>query len=134
MSRYVLDADLLIDFSKGWQPTTSRLLALVDAGDVVAVCDITVAEFYAGQAPGTDPQLDAFISLLPYWPTSMPAALQAGDIRRQHKRRGTTISTTDAIIAAIALEHGATVLTGNRDHFPLPELSIRSLREAEPPA
>lgn len=128
MSRYVLDADLLIDFSKGWQPTTARLLALVDAREVVAICDITVAEFYAGHAPGADPQLDAFIQLLPYWPTSLAAAIRAGDIRCQHKRRGTTISTTDAIITAIALAHGATVLTGNRDHFPLPELSVRSLR------
>ena len=131
MSRYLLDADMLIDFSKGWQPTTARLLGLVDAGDVLAVCDITLAEFYAGEAPGTKPKIDEFIRQLAFWTASPDAAILAGDTRRQYKLQGKSISTTDAIIAAIALEHGATVLTGNMAHFPQPGLSVRSLREEQ---
>lgn len=46
-----------------------------------------------------------------------PAALLAGKIDADLRRRGTTIDLNDAIIAAIALEAGLPVVTGNAAHF-----------------
>ena len=51
MTRCLLDTTALIDFSKGRQPASSRILRMFEAGDEVGVCAIVVAEFYAGLVP-----------------------------------------------------------------------------------
>ena len=128
MSRYLIDTSVLIDFSKNRQPTVARILAMLDAGDELAVCDITVAEFYAGQPAGSPGDMGDFIAQLPYWPTTFEAAVRAGEERHHHSRQGRTLATTDALIAAVALARGAGVLTENPKDFPMPELALVSLR------
>lgn len=51
MIRYLVDTTTVIDFSKGVEPVSSRLLALIDAGDDVGVCAVVVAEFSSGLTP-----------------------------------------------------------------------------------
>ena len=52
MTRYLLDTDALISYSKGRQPAVSRITQLIDQGDELGVCAVNVAEFFAGLAPG----------------------------------------------------------------------------------
>ena len=40
MTRYLLDTDALIDFSKRREPASSRILSWVDEGETVGVCAI----------------------------------------------------------------------------------------------
>ncbi|MGI8549543.1 MAG: hypothetical protein ACR2PL_01930 [Dehalococcoidia bacterium] len=51
MNRYLVDTTSLIDFSKSAEPQTSRLLALIEAGEEVGTCAVPVAEFYTGLSP-----------------------------------------------------------------------------------
>jgi predicted nucleic acid-binding protein len=51
MTRYLLDTDALIEFSKRREPASSRILSWIDEGETVGVCAITVAEFAAGLSP-----------------------------------------------------------------------------------
>jgi predicted nucleic acid-binding protein len=46
-------------------------------------------------------------------------------------RAGQTLTTTDALIAAVALQEHAILLTSNIKHYPIPGLVVRSLREAQ---
>jgi predicted nucleic acid-binding protein len=128
MTRYLLDTDALIDFSKGVEPATSSVLSWMDGSDVVAVCPITVAEFYAGLTSGDALYWERFIALLPYWHISLAAAKRAGQYRYMFARTGYSITTTDALLAAVALEHSATLVTGNVKDFPMKEISLYSLR------
>jgi predicted nucleic acid-binding protein len=57
VTRYLLDTDAPIDFSKGSEPATSRILSWIDATDIVAVCAISVAEFFAGLPLSIRPRL-----------------------------------------------------------------------------
>lgn len=128
MTAYLLDTDALIDYSKGAEPATSSILSWINANDVVSVCPITVAEFYAGLTPELSSRWKPFIASLPYWPISRDAAMQAGQYRFSLAQVGFRIATTDALLAAIAISRGATLVTGNVKDFRMRDLSIFPLR------
>jgi predicted nucleic acid-binding protein len=128
MTRYLLDTDALIDFSKGIEPVTSSILAWIDGDDTVAVCAITVAEFFAGPTSEQASRWDGFVTALPYWQISRGAAMRAGRYRYTFARTGASVTTTDAFLAAVARENAATLVTGTVKHFPMEGLSLLSLR------
>lgn len=126
--RYLLDTDALIDFSKGVQPTTALILSWIDGNDTVAICPITVAEFYAGLTSDLAFTWKAFLASLPYWRISREAAMRAGQDRYSLARAGTTVAITDALLAAVAREHEATLVTGNVRDFPTKGINVLALR------
>jgi predicted nucleic acid-binding protein len=128
MTRYILDTDTLIDFSKGWEPTRSKLLQLIQGGDVLGVCAITIAEFYAGIPPENRLLWDEFFASLTYWGITREAAAAAGVDRYELARKGLSITTADSLIAAVAKEQHAIVLTSNTKDFPIEGLTVQSLR------
>jgi predicted nucleic acid-binding protein len=128
MTGYLLDTDALIDFSKGAEPATSLILSWIDGSDDVAICPITVAEFYAGLTPEQASRWTPFINALTYWDISREAAMQAGQYRQALARAGRHITVTDALLAAVAQEQQSTLVTGNRKDFPIDGLSLLSVR------
>lgn len=128
MTRYLLDTDALIDFSKDAEPATSSILSWIDGGDIVATCPITVAEFYAGLSPAQASDWTEFVVSLAYWGISMDVAMRAGQHRYTLARAGRRVTAPDALIAAIALAQDATLVTGNMKDFPMEGLSLHSLR------
>jgi len=129
VSRSLLDTTALIDFSKGREPARTRILDLIAGGDELAICAVNLAEFYAGIRVGDAPAMDAFFAVLSYWEISRAAARQAGAWRHDLARQGVALSTSDALIAAVALEHDAVLLTDNAKDYPLPGLRLASLRD-----
>lgn len=128
MTRYLLDTDALIDFSKGLQPVTATILSWIDGNDIVAVCPITVAEFYTGLSPEEAARWEPFMNSLPYLAISREAAGRAGQDRYALARSGRRITTSDALLAAVAREQGATLVTSNLKDFPMDDLSLLSIR------
>jgi predicted nucleic acid-binding protein len=51
----------------------------------------------------------------------------AGRYRSEFRRRGITLPATDALIAAVAFERQATVITANVRHFPMDDIRIEPL-------
>ena len=66
MSRYLLDTDVLIEFSKHREPAYSFVLGAARSGDYLGVCAINVAEFYAGLPPNIHSKWDRFVGSLEY--------------------------------------------------------------------
>lgn len=127
MTAYVLDTDAVIDYFKGFPSTLDLIRGLTQQGDDLCTCDVVVAEVHSGLAPSDRQRGDAFLSALRFLPTSPRAARQAGRWRYDYARRGRQLPTTDCLVAAIAYDHGFTVITGNRADFPMPELNVRLL-------
>jgi predicted nucleic acid-binding protein len=127
MACFLVDTDVLIDAGQGREPTRSRLLGLIAAGEELGICAVQLTEFYAGQAFGRHPAWDAFLDGLTLWPISRGAALRAGMYRRNFRLLGVTVLTPDALNAAVAWETGATILTGNVRDYPMPDVRARSL-------
>ena len=59
-----------------------------------------------------------------YYETTPAIAKEAGRYRYEFARIGTTLSATDSLIAAVAIAHGATLITNNLRHFPMPEIRL----------
>ena len=62
-------------------------------------------------------------------PLDQATADRSAELMRVWQARGITLSGPDAVIAASALQVGATLITTNPRHFPMPELSVLAADE-----
>ncbi|MBI4704654.1 MAG: type II toxin-antitoxin system VapC family toxin [Deltaproteobacteria bacterium] len=129
----VADTDALVDFLRGREPGATAVAAARHEAElattVVSVTELTqgVRNERHGRA------VRALLDELRVLRLGRAAAEAAGAIRRGLWERGRDIGLADAVIAAICLEHGAPLLTGNARHFePVPDLLVRPLRAASP--
>ena len=127
--RYLLDTDTLIDCILDRGDIRERVTAMIEAGDEVALCPITLAELYSGLTEKRRTKWQAWLLALPYWQISVTAAMRAGDDRKSMSEVGRTLSLTDSLIGAVAREHDATVLTSNIKDYPMKDVQVLSLRE-----
>jgi tRNA(fMet)-specific endonuclease VapC len=124
--RFRLDTTVLIEASRHREPALSWLREALRTPDEVGVCAVIVAEFCAGLRPDERPRWGSFIDELTYWATTHEVARHTGIYRYEYARRGQTILTADALIAATAAAAGGTLVTDNAKHFPM--LEIKTMR------
>ncbi|HEY3081931.1 MAG TPA: type II toxin-antitoxin system VapC family toxin [Chloroflexota bacterium] len=126
MSLQLLDSDVVIDFLKGVERAVRLLRSLRAAQHDLATMPVIVAEVFVGTPPEGRGYVrllfDSFVRL----PLSDQAAQRAGELGYDHARRGIQLTTPDLLIAATALEHGATLVTRNIRDYPIAGLSILS--------
>jgi predicted nucleic acid-binding protein len=127
--KYLLHTDTLIDCILGINETRQRVYALIEQGDEVALCPITVAELYSGMTEKRRTNWESWLKALSYWHISIMAAMRAGGYRKAASKSGRTIPVTDALLAAIAHENDATLLTSNIKDYPMKDIRVLSLRE-----
>ena len=126
---YLLDTSALIDFSKGWEPARSNILALLEGQEAVGVCGVNIAEFTAGLLSEERAAWEQFFATLTYWDITRADAIPAGVWLHDYAKSGTTLSTTDTLIAAVAARVKATIVTDNTWHYPMPEVQTFSPRQ-----
>jgi tRNA(fMet)-specific endonuclease VapC len=69
-------------------------------------------------------KVEEFVSALQWQKTTPTIARQAGRWRYDYARQGVTLALPDLLIAGTAVAYGLTLITENRKHFPMPELSL----------
>jgi predicted nucleic acid-binding protein len=129
--RYLLDTTLLIDHAKGRHGAPGLVDRLFSEANDLLTCDVVVAESISG---GDDDEVAVVASLvgaLEYVSTHPEAARWAGRSRRTHGATGRR-SLADAIIAGIATDLGATVVTRNPRDFE--RLGVRVLGYGDRPS
>ena len=88
---------------------------MIADGDPLALTGIVVSEILQGVTR----DVEKIEHSLAFWdllePTGFETYRNAAAIFRQARSRGVTVTTTDALIAAIALQHGAEVFTLDKD-------------------
>lgn len=127
MAHFLLDSDALADFLNDWPATVALVLQLLSDDQALCTCDVVLAEVFAGIRPDAPPDGIAFVNSLQFLPISREFARQAGAWRYMYARQGIQLPATDMLIAATAIEHNATLVTGNLRHYPMPELSLLPL-------
>ena len=128
MTRYLLDTTALIDFSKGREPARTRLLGMIADGDELGVCAVNVAEFFSGLPIDKRATWDEFLGSLFYWEIPREVAILAAHRRYDFGRSGQTLSTTDVLVATVALHYHATLVTNNVKDYPMADIVVLPLR------
>jgi predicted nucleic acid-binding protein len=130
MKKILLDTSILVEFSRGREPATSRVDALLASGNDIGVCGINITGFLADIAVEKRREWEQFFDTLHYWHITKAVAIKAAYFRYEYARKGQPLSTQDTIIAAVAHEQNATLFTGNVKDFPMPEIDIMPLESA----
>lgn len=122
--RYLLDTTLIADHANGYPPAVELLNRLFDEGAELFTCDVVVCEAQSG---GTREHQEAVVRLLEpleFVATNAEAAAHAGASRLRRHRSGGKLGLGDALIAGVANELGAMVVTRNRPDFQRQRVSV----------
>lgn len=118
---FLLDTNTCIAVLTGRAPKVTARLRTESMSDVV-LCAVVKAELIFGahksaKAADNLARLDAFFQPFVSIPFDDAAAEAYGRVRAHLERAGTPIGPNDLLIGAIALRHGATVVTRNVSEF-----------------
>ena len=118
--KHLIDSDVVVEYLRARPSTLTLIQALNPSG--LAVSLITYGEVYEGIYFGHNPpaQEQAFVDFLAgvtILPLDEPIMRQYARLRGQLRRAGTLIGDADTLIAATALYHNLTLVTGNVQHF-----------------
>ena len=79
---------------------------------------VTAFELWAGaNSPQQIAIVETLLAAVTILPLDASSARRAGEVRRDLERSGTTIGMADSLIAGIALDHGAILITRNQKHY-----------------
>ena len=122
MNKAILDTDIFSEIIKGVDQTVAaHAKTYRRAFGHYTIAAVTVMEIVQGyQQKQAARQLQAFLSALPSQEVlsfEEADAQLAGRIAGELERTGRPIGTADSMIAAVALQHGLELVTGNTAHF-----------------
>lgn len=115
--RYLLDSTLLIDHGNGDQAAIELLYRLVEEGHDLYTCDVVTCEALSRGAAVDLRHISALLDALEYVSTTPAAARRAATARRERHAAGGKQALGDALIAGVAEELKAVVVTRNRRDF-----------------
>lgn len=124
MSIYLLDTTEIILFLRGNQGKKELFETLINRGDLLACCAISVSETYYGMNESEKTQTAAFFDGLHYFPITIDEAKLAGQWRKEYRQKGFTLTLNDTLIAAVCVIENAVLITANRKHFPIKEIMV----------
>jgi predicted nucleic acid-binding protein len=127
MPMLLLDTTFLIDVLNDRRGRADLMERLIVEQYTLACCAINVAEVYVGLRTAEAQKTETLLRQLAYMPIRWEAAKLAGNLKREWAQKGQTLSLTDMTIAAVCLTEGLTLVTDNRKHFPMLELSLYPL-------
>ncbi len=127
MTDFLLDTNHLTEMAKPVSPLLPQLLSGLAAGDRFYVCAVALGEAatWAGSGPPSDRRASRFKAVrtrLRFAPLVEADADESARLRSDPRTRGVQLELPDALIAAVALRRGFTLLTADRDFRPIPHL------------
>lgn len=123
MPAYLLDSGILIRHLRNRRGYHELLQRLSQDNDLV-ISAFSRVEVLRGMREHERERTYLLLDGLLTHPLDKDTADRAGELLRQWEARGISMSGPDVVIAASALQIGATLVTTNPRHFPMPELPL----------
>ena len=119
------DTCVWIDFLRNRDTMLTRQLEQSLLQGEVYTCGVVLYELLQGiRTPGEDEQVRAAFDALAMCETTAKTWGTAAVISAALRSRGITLPMSDIIIAAVALEHGLTIMTVDQHFQQIPGLSL----------
>jgi predicted nucleic acid-binding protein len=126
MAEFLLDSDLVIWHLRGHASVVELVLSLARKGRL-ALSAIARAEVLVGMREPERELTLLFLDSCETLTVTAATADRAGEIIRDFRARGVTISLPDALIGATALLSSIPLYTCNPKHYPMPDLDLRAV-------
>lgn len=120
---YLIDTDILIWVLRGNKQYEDYLQNLKEK-NAISISTITIAEVYKNMFPSEVVKTENILSTFQVWDITPVIAKQAGLYWQEHGRKLKNLNLTDCLIAATANIHEATLVSLNRKHFPMKDITI----------
>ena len=117
---HLLDTHIISVWARRSHPALmTRMLAVAPSDLAISVLVEHELRYGFGRNPWVKswPLVEALLALIPSLPLTRLIANRAADLRSDLAAAGTPIGPYDLLIAATALEHGATLITNNAREF-----------------
>ena len=124
-----LDTSFLIDVLQARESAQELMVELDEQERRPAVTPVTASELWVGANLGSDEEYEAtrnLLATLTWLDITRPCARRAGAIQASLKRGGNPLGFADCLIAATAIEHDQTLVTGDGDFERVPDLRVRT--------
>jgi predicted nucleic acid-binding protein len=120
----LIDSDIVIEVLRGRdQAILAQWSALADSRFPILVSPITFAEVGAGALADEMAMIARFFAALTCVDLDEKIGKLAGEYLRRYSKSH-NLKIADALIAASAVLHQASLWTRNRKHYPMPDLSF----------
>jgi tRNA(fMet)-specific endonuclease VapC len=121
-TRTVIDTDILIDLLRNVKKVVDFLTEIEERGNLLSTTVINAFELYLGAHKSMEREQNLFatrklLNRLILLPLELGSAETAGRIYAELETKGQPIGLRDALIGAITLTRGYTVVTRNVEHF-----------------
>lgn len=121
-TRTVIDTDILIDLLRNVKKIVAFLTEIEESGSLLSTTVINAFELYHGAHKSRECEQNLLatrklLNRLILLPLGLRSAETAGCIYAQLETKGQPIGLRDALIGAITLTKGYTIITRNVEHF-----------------
>lgn len=117
MRNVLVDTDIAIDYLRGLPYAKNLIFSLWEV-DTAHLSILSLYELYAGMRTGEEEATENFISACTVEPVTVDITKKAGELYRQHRGKGTTLTSIDCLIGATAIISGLKIATRNKNHYP----------------
>ncbi len=127
--KIIVDTSVWIEYLKNRSPIAENLDHLLLAGNIFTVGPV-VSELLQGAKTEKDYQLlKNSIDGLPFIETTFENWTLAGEISYKLRRKGMTLPITACVIAAVAIQQSASVMTYDQRFANIPNLKLEDIAE-----
>jgi len=130
LKTYLLDSDVIIAYLRGLEQAVDFVNNLLRDGAMMGCCSVNVTEIYAGMRKKERNITEKLINSLRFFPANLGTAKFAGDMIRDLRSKGKTLTLADAIIAAVAIQNDLILATYNKRHYAMPGIALVSPDES----
>lgn len=117
MRTVIVDTDVAIDYLRGIQYANNLMLGLWD-NNTAHLSILSAYELYAGMRDNETEDTENFIDACIIEPVTIEITRKAGEIYRQYRKEGLTLTSIDCLVNASAVVGGHKIATKNKEHYP----------------
>lgn len=119
----LIDTDVVIDHFHGHAAVLEYFATALAVGEPLLIWVVTLTEVLSGVRPGEEERTERLMQLFAVQDVDKAIARQAATYLREY-RRSHRLELGDALIGATASQLGATLVTRNLKHYPMPDVEV----------
>ncbi|RJQ41560.1 MAG: type II toxin-antitoxin system VapC family toxin [Nitrospiraceae bacterium] len=117
MQNVLVDTDITIDYLRGIQYANAFMDSLWET-NTAYLSILSVYELYAGMRDDEKEDTENFINACNIETITLVIASKGGELYRQNRTKGVTLTSIDCLVAATAIVNGHKIATRNVSHYP----------------